>query len=123
MKVRFNVLEEFVQELQLAHEWEQIAGAIVRLTMRYEQAKQIHFLYRLSVVAGFVAGGQLVYLQQPCGDVMGGDVPHEASDTTRAKAQALAAQITEAAQALYAHCGGRPVLEPEGPHVAAWRQG
>lgn len=68
MKVSFSVVEEFLDELR--HEQKDVEDLIVRATYRYEQAKDVPFLYHMSVVAGFVVRGKLVELRQFVGDIL-----------------------------------------------------
>jgi hypothetical protein len=86
--------------LRLANEQHQIEGAIVRLTMQYAQSMTISFVYHMRLVAGFVAQGQLVSLSQACGDVMRQEPQEEHTVRTRARAEAMAAQIEALCQEL-----------------------
>jgi len=96
-KVHFSVVEEFLAEL--AAEPQEVEDRIVRLTFNYQQSTQVPFVYHLSVVAGFLAHGKLVYLQQACGDVWQGDQIDKGAQA-KAKAEHIAQQIEAQAQAL-----------------------
>jgi hypothetical protein len=89
MRVRFSVVEEFLDELR--YEQRELEDEIVRLTFQYQQSTQVHFVYAMSVVAGFIARGKLIELKQHCGDVM--RPPTEADTKTRARAEQIAQQI------------------------------
>lgn len=71
MKVHFSVVEELLDELR--HEQHDVEDGIVRLTFHYEQSMQVQFIYHVSVIAGFVVRGKLIYLKQACGDVWQGE--------------------------------------------------
>jgi len=97
VKVRLSVVEEFLAELEA--EQNHVEDSIVRLTFQYKQSKSLPFLYSMSVVAGFVVRGKLVYLKQPCGDIMQGQ-DTEGNQKTKQRAEAIAAQVEEKGQAL-----------------------
>lgn len=88
MNVRFSVVEEFLDELR--YEQHEVEDEIVRLTFNYEQMKGMSFVYHMSVIAGFVVRGKLVYLKQACGDVWKAD---ETSVKVRQRADDIAQQI------------------------------
>jgi hypothetical protein len=96
-KVRFSVVEEFLAEL--AAEPQEVEDRIVRLTFNYQQSTQVPFVYHLSVVAGFLAHGKLVYLKHACGDVWQGE-QIDKGEQAKVKAERIAQQIEEHAQAL-----------------------
>ncbi len=89
MKVIFSVVEEFLNELR--HEQKEVEDSIVRLTYRYEQSKEVPFLFYMSVVAGFMVRGKLIELKQQGGDAM--KPPSELDAKTRARAEQIAQQI------------------------------
>jgi hypothetical protein len=96
-KVRFSVVDEFLAELAAEHQ--DVEDRIVRLTFNYQQSTQVPFVYHLSVVAGFLVRGQLMYLQHACGDVWQGH-GSEHGAKAKAKAESIAQQVEEHAQAL-----------------------
>ena len=96
-KVRFSVVEEFLAEL--AAEPQVVEDRIVRLTFNYQQSPQVPFVYYLSVVAGFLAHGKLVYLKHACGDVWQGE-QIDKGEQAKSKAEHIAQQIEAHAQAL-----------------------
>ena len=89
MKVKFSVVEEFLEELR--HEHKEVEDSIVRVTFRYEQSPQVLFVYHMSVVAGFMVRGKLIELKQACGDITKPPSEHDAK--TRARAEQIAGQI------------------------------
>lgn len=97
MKVRFSVVEEFLAELDAEQNY--IEDSIVRLTYQYEQSTSAPFIFHMSVMAGAIVRGKLVYLKQACGDVWQGQ---GAAPDTQAKDRAaeIAAQIEAKAAAL-----------------------
>ena len=97
MKVRFSVVEEFLAELD--EEQNHIEDSIVRLTYQYEQSKSVPFIYHMSVVAGFVVRGKLVYLKQFCGDVWQGE-QIDKGEKAKEKAAEIAIQVESKAEAL-----------------------
>ena len=98
MIVRFSVVEEFLDELR--HEQKEVEDRIVRVTFRYEQSKEVPFLFYMSVVAGFIVRGTLIELKQPCGDVLKEPPATEGNARTRAKAEQIAQQIENVIVAL-----------------------
>ncbi len=90
MKVHFSVVEEFLDELR--YEQCEVEDEIVRLTFNYEQMKGMSSVYHMSVIAGFVVRGKLVYLKQPCGDVWKAE-GNETSVKVRQRADDIAQQI------------------------------
>ena len=96
MRVRFSVVEEFLDELR--HEQKEAEDNSVRVTFRYEQSPQVPFIYHMSVVAGFIVRGKLIELKQQCGDVM--KPPSEQAAKTRARAEQVAHQIENVIVAL-----------------------
>jgi hypothetical protein len=100
MRVHFSTVEEWLEELR--HECTGSEGSfaiedqIVRATYRYEQSKDITFLYSMSVVAGFVVRGKLVELKQPCGDVLNGAPPQpETNSQTKKYAEQIMVRIEQ----------------------------
>src|SRR5438128_10594624 len=91
MHVTFSVVEEFLEELR--HEQEQVDDKIIRATYRYEQSKDVPFLYSMSVVAGFVVRGKLIELHQLCGDVLKEPPAHAGTAKTQARAAQIMQQI------------------------------
>lgn len=91
MKIRFSVVEEFLDELH--HEQKEVEDSVVRLTYRYEQSKEVPFLFYMSVVAGFMVRGKLIELHQLCGDVLKEPPATEGNARTKAKAEHIAKQI------------------------------
>src|SRR2546421_6341056 len=102
MRVRFSVVEEFIAELALEAEQQQIEDRIVWVTYNYAQSRQVSFVYHMSVVAGFVVRGKLIQLTQRCGDVMRGrhgtgPDPDPHTEQTDARAKQIADAIHTAA--------------------------
>ena len=91
MKVTFSVVEEFLDELR--HEYKEVEDAMIRATYRYQQSKNVAFLYSMSVVAGFVVRGKLIELHQLCGDVVKGPPEPESNTRTKAVAERIMQQI------------------------------
>ncbi len=100
MKVTFSVVEEFLDELRHEAAQQQVADSIVRATYRYQQAKDVSFLYYMSVVAGFVVRSKLIELNQLCGDVVKGPPEPESNTRTKAVAERIMGQITQATERL-----------------------
>jgi hypothetical protein len=99
MKVKFSRVDEFLEELRLEANEGNVADSIVRLTCRYQQAKDFPHLQHVSVIAGVLVRGKLVELQKFCGIVA--DFPNDPeSEKTRDRAQAAITQIQQAAQEL-----------------------
>jgi hypothetical protein len=96
MKVRFSTVEEFLEELR--QEASAVEDQIVRLTFQYHQTRQVHFVYHMSVLAGFVVRGKLIELRQRVGEVMHNVPEHEGSANVKARAEAIARQIETAAE-------------------------
>ena len=61
---------------------------IVRATYRYEQCKDVPFLYYMSVVAGFIVRGKLIELKQAVGDVVQSEPAHEGSPENQSPCRA-----------------------------------
>jgi hypothetical protein len=106
MKVRFSIIEEFLAELRLDTPVEDtsVGGVwdehILRVTRTYEQTKQPIILH-CHVLATCVIRDKIVELRQYCGqiwDVTDHEPPSNAETQTRA--EALLAQLREAAEAL-----------------------
>ena len=70
-----------------------MGDCIVRATYRYEQCKDVPFLYYMSVVAGFIVRGKLIELKQAVGDVVQSEPAHEGSRKTKARAEQIMQQI------------------------------
>ena len=97
MKVHFSVVEEFLAELEA--EQNHVEDSIVRLTHQYEQSGTAAFIYHISVIAGFVVRGKLVYLKQFCGDIWQGEHVDK-GDRAKEKAGQITAQIETKAEQL-----------------------
>lgn len=67
MKVHFNEPKEFCEELVKDHL--QIERGIVRCTVRYETAKISPNIHHVIALATYSVAGQVVELEQYCGDV------------------------------------------------------
>jgi hypothetical protein len=91
MKVTFSVVDEFLDELR--HEQKDVEDMIVRATYRYEQSKDVPFLWYMSVVAGFVVRGKVIELKQAVGDVIRDQHDHDGSRKTKARAEQIMGQI------------------------------
>ena len=98
MKVRFSVVEEFLDELRL--EQHEVEDEIVRQTCQYEQSQQVPFLFYLSVVAGFVVRGKLIELKQACGDILQCPPETAGNQKARAKAERITQQIENAVEGM-----------------------
>jgi hypothetical protein len=73
MKVVFNVVSEFVEELrEEATDPNVIAGRVVRVTVLYQGVRELPPLQSVTVVAGAVVRGTLLELRLYCGDIMPG---------------------------------------------------
>jgi hypothetical protein len=59
----------------------------------------VQFVYHMSVVAGFVVRGKLVYLKQACGDIWQGQAIDKGQQAN-AKAEVIAQQIEAKGEAL-----------------------
>jgi hypothetical protein len=66
MKVRFNVVSEFVAELEL--DKDAVEEGILRVSRLYEHTQTVPLVY-LYVIATAVVRGKLVYLRQFCGQM------------------------------------------------------
>jgi len=73
MKVRFNVVEEFLEELRLDGEAGAIADGIVRVTKRRTLDGKLPGLEHLQVVATYVARSQVVTLERYVGLLYGSE--------------------------------------------------
>src|SRR5712691_13134704 len=88
MKVVFNVVNEFVEELRLeAQDPEAITERVLCLTNLYQGVKELPALQSLTVVAGMVVRGTLLELRSYCGDVMHGAPEWAGNKDARAKAK------------------------------------
>jgi hypothetical protein len=85
MKVTFNVVEEFLEELRLeAISPQAIPEGIVRLTVRYQQHKEVPFIRHVTILAGVIIRETVVELRQYCGDIW--DPPPQGNDDKASKA-------------------------------------
>ena len=115
MKVTFNVVEEFLEELRLeAISPQAIAEGIIRLTVRYQQHKEMPCIRHVTVLAGVRIRETVVELRQYCGDIWepaphGGD--DKASKATRDRVQALRTRIEAVANAV-GLCVRKGMFEP-----------
>ena len=88
MKVVFNVVNEFVEELRLeAQDPEAITERVLCLTNLYQGVKELPSLQSLTVVAGIVVRGTLLELRYYCGDVMHGAPEWPSNKDARVKAK------------------------------------
>src|SRR5919108_16051 len=87
MKVRFNVVSEFVEELEVDKEL--VEDKILRVSRIYQQAKTAP-LVNLSVVATCVVRGKIVYLRQFCGQMF---EPHPGTDQEPTAQERIAERI------------------------------
>ena len=109
MTIRFNVVEEFLDELEkdaAGNHGSQIDRGIVRLTNQYTPSRISSAIHHLSVVvtcvvAGAVGPGSVVRLDHLCGDVCGAmehdqrtiDKATDNAQRIEAKARALGLSI------------------------------
>jgi hypothetical protein len=115
MKVTFNVVEEFLEELRLeAISPQAIPEGIVRLTVRYQQHKEVPFIRHVTVLAGVVIRATLVELRQYCGDIWD-PVPHGSDDkesrATRDRVKSLLDRIATVATEV-GLCARKGMFEP-----------
>ena len=115
MKVTFNIVEEFLEELRLeAVSPQTIAEGMVRLTVRYQQHKEVPCIRHVTVLAGVIIRETVVELRQYCGDVWE-PAPHgsddKASQATRDRVKALRTRI-EAVATEAGLCVRKGMFEP-----------
>ena len=97
MRVRFNVAEEFLDELtQDAH---LVEDGLIRITLNY-QPLEMKPLMMLSVHAGVMINGKVVELHQPIGHVWQPPAGGQDDAKVRQRAQDVCAQVEAKAGAL-----------------------
>ena len=96
IKVRFQDVEGFLTEL--AQEGE-VEDGIVRVTHSYKQDELISFQRHTSLVAGFIAHGKLVYVEEYCGYIIHREPEDPLSQETQGRLAERARMIEEAAHA------------------------
>ena len=115
MKVTFNIVEEFLEELRLeAVSPQAIADGIMRLTVRYQQHTEMPCIRHVTVLAGVLIRETVVELRQYCGDIWE-PAPHgsydKASKATRDRVKDLRTRI-EAVATEVGLCVRKGVFEP-----------
>src|SRR5262249_55412109 len=96
--VKFSVVEEFLDELR--YEQKEVEDEIVRATYRYQQSKDVPFLYYMSVVAGFVVRGKLIELNPHFGAVVKEPPEPESNAGTEAGAARIMQQISQTVESV-----------------------
>lgn len=69
MKVKFNITEEFIEEMK--KDRDEIERAIIRLTTLKSYSEKTPGLYLISVISTYRRGDEIIELKKFCGDVFG----------------------------------------------------
>lgn len=90
--VKFNVVEEFCQELE--KDVARVYRKIVRLTNQFRASRLSPMIQHVIVVSTYAADGQIIKLERYCGDIWG--INQEQDDGVLEKASTIHRQIEEA---------------------------
>jgi len=114
MKVRFNALREFLEELRKDAEVGAVEHKIVRVTKRFIVHSQVPSWEHLQVVATYLARGQVVTLERYVGILYGKDF-EEKDQPVLDKANEIQERIERAARELGLEVRAGVLLDREEP--------